>query len=186
MLAIDAGNSRIKWGWSEDGDWQRQSWIATAEAGDLGKALADLPPPDRVVVSNVAGDAVRDRIAAALRPWPARPQWLVSRARQCGVTSSYADPVQLGSDRWAALIGAWHRFHGPCVVVVAGTTMTVDALSGEGAFLGGLIVPGYDLMRASLARAPAQRGGADGAARAWPDRPAPARARLPRASRARR
>ena len=40
----------------------------------------------------------------------------------------------------------------PCVVVMAGTATTIDTLDGEGHFLGGLILPGFDLMRHSLAR----------------------------------
>ena len=48
------------------------------------------------------------------------------------------------------------------MVVSAGTTMTVDALTADGVFLGGMIVPGADLMRAALARGTAglrPRGG---------------------------
>lgn len=156
ILAIDAGNSRIKWGWFDGERWAGQSWIATAEADQLGAALAALPPPDKIVISNVAGSAARELISAALAQFPVMPQWIGSEAQQCGVTSSYSDPAQLGSDRWAALVGAWHLFRGPCVVVNAGTTMTVDALSDEGVFVGGFIVPGADLMRGSLARNTAQ------------------------------
>lgn len=79
-----------------------------------------------------------------------------SHSEQCGVRSGYADPAQLGTDRWVALIGARHLISGTCVVVNAGTTMTVDALSADGIFLGGFIVPGYELMREALARNTAQ------------------------------
>lgn len=156
ILAIDAGNTRIKWAWFDGKRWAHQSWIASADVEKLGAALAALPAPDEIVISNVAGSAIRERIIAALKPFRADPHWIKSEAQQCGVTSSYADPVQLGSDRWAALIGAWHLFRGPCVVVNAGTTLTVDSLSGEGVFLGGLIVPGVDLMRSALAQNTAQ------------------------------
>jgi len=156
ILAIDVGNTRIKWGWFDGRCWTVQSWIATAEADQLGTALARLPAPDRIVVSNVAGDVVRDRIAGALRFYAVQPLWIGSRASQCGVRSGYDDPAQLGCDRWAALLGAWHIFRGPCVIVNAGTTMTVDALSDEGVFLGGIIVPGIELMKNALARNTAQ------------------------------
>ncbi len=169
ILAIDAGNSRIKWGWFDGGRWAEQSWIASAEAGNFGAALAALSPPGKIVISNVAGGAVRELISAALEQFPVAPQWIGSEARQCGVTSGYRDPAQLGSDRWAALIGAWHLFRGPCVVVNAGTTMTVDALSDEGVFVGGFIVPGPDLMRESLARNTAQLRLQDGRFTYFPD-----------------
>lgn len=156
IIAIDAGNTRIKWGWSDGERWVRQSWVASAEPGRLHAELAALPPAERIIVSNVAGAKVRQHISAVVQRFGVKPRWIRSEARQCGVTSSYADPAQLGSDRWAALIGAWHLFHGPCVVVNAGTTMTADALSDEGVFLGGIIVPGADLMHVALARNTAQ------------------------------
>lgn len=170
ILAIDAGNSRIKWGWFEDVHWKTQSWLATAESGELHRVWKPYPQPERIVVSNVAGDAVRGKIEAALTQlFHAAPAWVTSRKQQCGVVSSYNAPEQLGPDRWAALIGAWHRFHGPCIVVGAGTTVTVDALSGEGVFLGGLIVPGFELMRESLARNTAQLELQDGDYHYFPD-----------------
>lgn len=169
ILAIDSGNSRIKWGHAESGHWIGQSWLTRAQAGALGEALSTVPAPDKIVVSNVAGRAIRELLAAALAQFAVRPTWIQSSAGQCGVTSGYHDPAQLGSDRWAALVGAWHLFGGPCVVVNAGTTLTVDALSNEGVFLGGIIVPGADLMRQSLARNTAELGMQEGRFAYFPD-----------------
>lgn len=169
VLAIDAGNTRIKWGWFDGRGWVEQSWIASAQVGQLGAVLAANSAPDKIVISNVAGGAVRKGLDAALKPFRVGPHWIKSEARQCGVTSGYSEPAQLGSDRWAALIGAWHLFHGPCVVISAGTTLTVDALSGEGVFLGGFIVPGLELMRAALARNTAQLKLQDGRFTYFPD-----------------
>lgn len=169
ILAIDAGNTRIKWGWADAQRWIHQSWVPSSEAATLGTALAGLSVPDRIVVSNVAGSVVREHIAAALAPFRIEPLWIKSRPQQCGVRSGYGDPAHLGSDRWAALIGAWHLFNGPCVVINAGTAMTVDALSGEGLFLGGIIVPGIELMRTALARSTAQLGFEEGRFTYFPD-----------------
>lgn len=152
ILAIDAGNSRIKWGVHDGRGWLVQDWIATASAARLWRRLSRLPHPDVGLACNVAGTGVGRVLGAALRRLGLPVRFASSRARQCGVASSYERPSQLGPDRWAALIGAWHLFHGPCLVVNAGTTMTVDALDGDGVFLGGVIVPGVDLMRKSLAR----------------------------------
>ena len=54
-----------------------------------------------------------------------------------------------------ALIGARHRLLArgtprPALVVMVGTAVTVDALDGDGRFLGGLILPGYGLMLRAL------------------------------------
>lgn len=159
VLVIDAGNSRIKWGLADGGGWLRRAWLETADAAAITDALKDLPTPGCIVVSNVAGDGVRAALTQALVQYGVTPLWVQGRAQQCGVKSGYADPAQLGADRWAGLIAAWHLYGKAgraCVVVNAGTTMTVDALSHEGVFLGGVIVPGLDLMRASLERGTAQ------------------------------
>ena len=152
ILAIDAGNTRIKWGLHDGEGWLVQDWIATARAGAMGSRWARLARAETAIACNVAGEAARRALVAAARRLGLPLRLVASRQRQCGVVSSYDRPAQLGADRWAALIGAWHLFRGACVVVNVGTTMTVDALTGEGVFLGGLIVPGPDLMRTSLAR----------------------------------
>ena len=155
VLAIDAGNTRLKWGLHDGEGWLVQDWIATARAAGMAARWARLPRPEAAIACNVAGEAVKRSLAAAARRLALPLRFVASRGRQCGVVSSYDRPAQLGADRWAALIGAWHLFHGPCVVVNVGTTMTVDALTGEGVFLGGMIVPGPNLMRSSLARSTA-------------------------------
>ncbi len=169
ILAVDIGNTRIKWGLAQDSGWLRQGWVATARPAELQKEWAGLPAPDRVVISNVAGAAVQAQVTAWLPAASRPPHWLVSASVQCGVRSSYADPATLGADRWAALIGAWHLAGTACVVVNVGTTMTVDALSGEGVFLGGCIVPGAALMRAALARDTANLPLREGEFRFFPD-----------------
>ncbi len=174
ILAIDAGNSRIKWGFADDSGWLRRAWIYTADAASIGDAFKALPAPARIVVSNVAGDHVRYAITRALAGYSIVPLWVTGRDEQCGVRSGYAAPAQLGSDRWAGLIAAWKLYGRACVVVNAGTTMTVDALSGEGVFLGGVIVPGLDLMRTSLSDGTAQLKLQPGAFYYFPDNTADA------------
>lgn len=169
VLAIDAGNTRLKWGLHGGEAWLRQGWVPTMEAAALGDALRELPDLARIVAANVAGEgpgAVVDALAAS---HGLAVQWVCGRSAQCGVRSSYADPAALGPDRWAALIGARGLTAGACVVVNVGTTMTVDALNDEGLFLGGCIVPGFEIMRAALGRETANLAPRDGSFRYFPD-----------------
>ena len=168
ILAIDAGNTRIKWGVREGDGWAERGAHPTREVATIGEALAPWRSAECVVIANVAGEHVASTLASALGS-AATPRWVVGRAEQCGVRSSYADPAQLGPDRWAALIAAHHLHGGACVVVNAGTTMTVDALSSDAIFLGGLIVPGYELMRGSLERNTARLGLREGTFSFFPD-----------------
>lgn len=150
ILAVDAGNTRIKWGTYATGAWCMTDACATVDAATLAQRWAALAVPHRIVVSNVAGESVRAAIGLAAVSFGVQPGFIVSRGSQCGVRSSYEQPEQLGCDRWAALIGARNMVPGASLVVNAGTAMTVDALSDEGLFLGGIIVPGIDLMRRAL------------------------------------
>lgn len=156
ILALDAGNTRIKWGIAENRRWLQKASLPTHDAGALQAVFEKMEALDHIVISNVAGEGVAQQMTAALAHQPLRPSWVQGQHMQCGVRSGYSVPARLGSDRWAALIAARHFFDGPCVVVNVGTTMTVDALSGEGVFLGGFIVPGIALMRSSLAENTAQ------------------------------
>ena len=174
ILAVDAGNTRIKWGLHDGARWVEQGVVPTAQSERLHESLPTGVPVDRAVIANVAGECVAEALTGALELRRLQPYWVQSRAEQCGVRSSYADPTQLGADRWAALIGARHLFAGPCVVVNAGTTMTVDALSSDAIFLGGFIVSGYSMMREALARHTAQLELYEGTFSFFPDNTADA------------
>jgi len=160
VLLIDIGNTFLKWGLfrpSVDGS-ARENRVESGHAlleeiMTLPAQLAKLPTPARIVVSNVAGTRVRATTIRMLEVWPDAPAtfWLVPQDAQCGVVNSYRNPQQLGSDRWAALIGARHLLGTrPAMVVVCGTATTIDFLTGEGVFKGGVIMPGVGLMLRSL------------------------------------
>lgn len=168
MLLIDAGNSRCKWALLENGAWLQQGVADNADWAGLRNTLAALPAPRLVRISNVAGAAMAQRLHELCAGWHCTVQFAQAQSEQCGVRNLYRQPAQLGSDRWLALVAAWHRTHSACLVVNFGTATTVDALSGEGEFLGGLILPGIELMRASLAGKTAQLGQAAGELRDFP------------------
>jgi len=151
ILAVDAGNSRVKWGMHDCLAWRRKGWAANADSTALERDWSILETPAKIVISNVAGDAMRRRLEQAFSRWAAKTCWITSLPEQCGVYNRYDNPVQLGCDRWAALIAARRRCAGGCVVVNAGTAVTVDALADDGVFLGGMILPGLAPMRHALA-----------------------------------
>jgi len=156
ILAVDCGNSRLKWGLHENGGWRKTGAVPVSEFGRLEKSWRRVVPADKVVVANVAGRSVRNRLETLFARRSMVPAWVKAKRHECGVTNGYGRPDQLGPDRWAALIGAWSIFRGPCLVVTAGTATTVDVLRGDGQFVGGVILPGLDLMKRSLARSTAE------------------------------
>jgi len=168
IVAIDAGNTRIKWGLYDGAAWADKGVLATSDAAWLSEAADEWPEPARIVVCNVAGPVVRETISRSLSARHADIAWLHASIEACGVRNAYERPEQLGADRWAALIGARARTSGACLVVCSGTATTVDVLDASGEFRGGLILPGFDLMRAALAGNTAQLPLAEGEFRAAP------------------
>jgi type III pantothenate kinase len=170
ILAIDAGNSRTKWGvFDEAGELKAHGAFLNAELDKVDTPVA-WRSCGRVVVSNVAGKDVGNLLEHLLQPLAASITWASASSQACGVKNSYGTPEHLGTDRWAALLAAWQHYHAPCVVVNSGTALTIDALGFDtwdldteaniGVFLGGMILPGFGLMQQSLTQ-----GTADIAAR---------------------
>ncbi|MBU0621056.1 MAG: type III pantothenate kinase [Gammaproteobacteria bacterium] len=168
MLLLDAGNSRCKWALVQDGVWTHQGAVGNSESDALRQALRSLPQPSRILVSNVAGAQMERQLREICSGWGLPPEFVTACASQCGVRNGYQRPELLGSDRWAALIAAWQRVHDSCLVVNCGTATTVDALSAQGEFLGGLILPGIGLMQRSLAANTAQLGAEQGVVQDFP------------------
>jgi type III pantothenate kinase len=151
ILCIDSGNSRIKWGLCDNGCWRESGAMRQGETQALGELTQRLNPA-KVIFANVAGASAAAAIEHALLPWQDRLQVARSTAQAGGVRNHYENPQQLGVDRWSALLGARALTQTACLVVMAGTATTIDTLDADGNFLGGLILPGLDLMRRALAR----------------------------------
>jgi len=150
VFAIDAGNSRVKWGLRVGEAWSARGAIATAEAARLGRDWPPMPPGTIARASNVGGPEAQRLVYEACARHDLLLSLIASRREQLGVTNGYRDPGQLGTDRWAALVAAHHAGAADQLVVNVGTALTIDALRADGSFLGGLIVPGPALMRRSL------------------------------------
>ena len=114
-----------------------------------------IPEPSAILGCIVAGDAIKRRLAEQMEIWEALPRWVVSSAQEAGLTNGYDHPARLGADRWVAMIGAHHRLlargiRKPCLVVMVGTAVTVEAIDAGGKFLGGIILPGHGIMLRAL------------------------------------
>jgi type III pantothenate kinase len=167
-LLIDAGNTRIKWALLAGEEWLHLTAVPSDQAHILSARVAHLPAVREVWVSNVAGAEVARHIQAACASRGWQPKFIGAQKIQCGVSNGYSSPEQLGSDRWAALIAAWHRAGSSALVVNCGTATTIDALSARGEFLGGLILPGLALMQSSVIATAAQLQQATGRYAAFP------------------
>src|SRR5207237_4460316 len=104
ILGIDAGNSRVKWGWHDGKDWTS---IATVSLIEFAASSDHVNPfsvtheaPERIVISNVAGDGAHQLLVNWTSIFDAEPLWLRAETKRCGVENRYEKPEVLGPDRW--------------------------------------------------------------------------------------
>jgi len=154
ILLVDIGNARIKWALQDADSWTAGEPLLRNNRAfkDIARpAWKELDAPERVVVSNVAGDEYRKSVQTWVkRRWKINPEFLPVTAQQCGVKNAYTTPQRLGADRWASLLAAHAHYKGPAVIIDCGTAITIDALAADVTHLGGLIVPGMELMTHAL------------------------------------
>ncbi len=161
FLAIDVGNTRLKWALFETAQPGAALRAQGVEFLDHIERLAEgpwaqLPQPRCMLGCVVAGDAVKRRVAEQMEElWDVPAHWVVPQAEEAGVVNGYDHPARLGADRWVAMIGARHRVLAqgparPLLLVMVGTAVTVEALDAQGRFLGGFILPGHGIMLRAL------------------------------------
>ena len=174
LLALDVGNTRLKWALYNTQRPLAQPLAHGAEFLENIDTLAegawkDLPVPDRMLGCIVAGEAVKRRVQEQMELWDVLPQWVVSSPAEAGLTNGYDHPTRLGADRWVAMIGARRRLLArgparPMGVVMVGTAVTVEAVDTQG----GLILPGHGIMLRALESGTAGLHVPTGEVRAFP------------------
>jgi type III pantothenate kinase len=164
LLIIDAGNTRIKWASAEldakPGDWPTFGSVTHEQMPQLESAWRALNI-SRVIISNVAGAEMRSKLEAILSAVSGDPgisiAWFASSPACAGLSNGYRQPQQLGSDRFASAIGGRALYPDQALLIATcGTATTIDGVSADGVFTGGMILPGLKLMASSLARNTAQ------------------------------
>lgn len=163
LVVIDIGNTRTKWAEVSD-DGSLTECNATSNATIAQSALKNsLLKTEKVVVANVAGEAMAQQLMALI-PSDVNVHFVQASAEACHVVNGYQQSDALGVDRWAAAIAAWHQYQQPAIVINAGTAITIDSLSNtalktrwvksasakRGFYLGGSIMPGLYLMYDAL------------------------------------
>lgn len=158
-LLVDVGNTRAKWAWLDGTQLREHGSFVHRDATHAGASFEEhlahhwdaFPRPEKVLCCCVAGSEHREALRAwVARAWACRFDFAVSEAEGHGVRNAYAEPRALGVDRWVALLAARQLYTEAVCIVDCGTAVTVDVLREDGAHLGGLILPGLELMRQSL------------------------------------
>ena len=130
-LTLDIGNTMVKWALFEGGCLTRSGRQATLEG---------VPHAERAMVC--ASGRVDEAALAAL----ADEVHILSAETPLPIGVDYETPQTLGADRVAAACGARRLGEGrACVVVDAGTCITIDYIDAAGVYRGGAILPGMEM-----------------------------------------
>lgn len=153
-LLIDVGNTNLKWCWLQGGarsEVEKASHTRSDFATIAERHWRQRQRPGRILVSNVMGDEVEKALSGWTRDnWGLAPEFVRSVREFKGVTNAYSQPAQLGVDRWLTLIAVVNQSARPACIVDSGTATTIDEVDADGRHLGGMILPGLDLMREAL------------------------------------
>ena len=154
---MDVGNTRIKWGVFDKGEIRRTGHIAQDRIRENGMQVLTTRLPrhvDEVFVSNVAGASFATRLSGVVgMHCDCDVHFARTERSGWGVTNAYTQVRRMGVDRWVAMVGAWAEVQAACLVVDAGTAITLDAIDDDGRHLGGQIIAGVSTMAGALASA---------------------------------
>lgn len=143
-LTIDIGNTRKKWALFE-GDV-----LVTCGYWDTAQEL----PWKDLEIDDAIGCCVGDQTQVKEVLNGSKIVWLSEAALDAlPIKIAYKTRNTLGMDRVAAACGAWKYSQGKgCVIVDAGTCITIDYVDANGVFQGGAIMPGISMQLRALHR----------------------------------
>lgn len=155
-LLIDAGNSRLKWGWGGAQGVDNIGVLDNLQLESLVELWGAYPVPSQIWMVNSAGPERQQQLERSVAQCWGLPLQVVDTAlRYRQLRNGYRSPLQLGSDRWLGMVAAWQRIAGAFCLLDCGTAVTLDFVDQRGAHQGGLILPGVDSsFEALLQRAP--------------------------------
>lgn len=164
MLAIDVGNSRIKFGLFEADACRRSARQLPACLETLASSVTEEIPWSEIIewcvaraasdVHGVTAGANPQGIARVIDTWPSlwRPPEAITDPSQAPIATRLLFPRRVGIDRVLNAVAAnlVRQVGEPILIIDSGTATTVDLVGADGAFEGGAILPGFELGARSL------------------------------------
>lgn len=161
LLAIDVGNTNTKFA-----IWDGESWRAQWRASTDSTRTADEYAPWLQQVMSLNGlsfDDITDCIVSTVVPQALfnlrnlsrryigkEPMVIGEDGLRLGIEVRIDKPNEAGADRLVNAVGAFIEYGGPAIVIDSGTATTFDVVASDGAFEGGVILPGINLSLQAL------------------------------------
>ena len=167
LLAIDEGNTNTLFAVHDGKEWIAQWRTAThttRTADEYAVWLSALLEMESLslndltdcIISSVVPQSLFNLRNLARRYIGATPLVIGSKDIDLGVEVRIDKPSEAGADRLVNAVGCRVKYDGALIIVDSGTATTFDVVSADGAFEGGIIVPGINLSMQALHMAAAQ------------------------------
>lgn len=155
ILTVSIGNTRTQVGLFVDAKPVAVERVDNADAAAIGAALTKLAGCDEACDDTIAfvasvNDPLTESVVAMAADATGHAAMLVERDVAVPIGRQLDPEAIVGVDRLLNAAGAFDTIKAACVVVDAGTAVTVDFVDGEGTFQGGAILPGTQMMLAAL------------------------------------
>jgi len=163
QLVIDIGNTNVVFG-IYDGKRLVESFRTTTrkeltddEAGlamtaFLERYSINLDQIKKIVIGSVVPQLTRCYEKASQQYFKNQPIVIISHKLNLPVTFEFDQPHQIGADRIANAVAGYLAYGGPVIIVDFGTATTFDVINDNGAYIGGIIIPGPMTSMADLAK----------------------------------
>ena len=161
LLALNVGNSRLSIGVFVAGELQYTARVAHAQRSEweprISEAWARLKDLDQPAVAGATvNPPLIESLEHAVRQATGQAVEWIGRDLDLPINVLTDAPKETGVDRVLNIAAAYEQMGKACVVVDAGTALTVDVCNEKGEFLGGAIAPGTRLQLAALHERTAQ------------------------------
>lgn len=161
IVAVSVGNTRTRFGVYQGAEAVSTRYESNADLDALVDAIAaaarevEQSPEGAVVVASVNA-RVADPLVEALSGRTSAPVLRIGADIPAPIMHTLDERHTTGIDRLLAALAAFHNLRQACVVIDAGTAVTIDFVDGEGSFHGGAIAPGAGMMLRALHEQTAQ------------------------------
>jgi type III pantothenate kinase len=160
LLAVDVGNTQTVLGLFDD-ERLVSHWRIATEAERTGDELAalltDLLELRNHTFADVSGLCLSSTVPLLVRSYQElverhleTPILVLGPGVRTGIQILHDDPHEIGPDRIANAVAGRERYGAPCIVVDFGTSTNFDAVSAEGAYVGGVLAPGIEISMDAL------------------------------------
>ena len=160
LLAVDIGNTQTHLG-AFEGEELVEHWRFQTRSGATGDELGERIAGFFDLSEMTFGDIDAVVVSSVVPPLGSQYERMTERYLEAdcltigpgvksGMPIRIENPLEVGADRLVNAIAAYERFGDACVVVDFGTGINIDAVSADGAYLGGAIGPGVEIALTAL------------------------------------